>query len=143
MEEDREVSLILGRPFLATGRALIDVEDEKLELRVQEVKVTFKVFEETTPPFEDSSCFRVDVVEAKLNTPSLASHVTPYWQPQLMKMKARKKKKGLGDDDVKPPDKLPEAFYLPLKPNSILLILGKKSYCLGDKSPKKGRKMPP
>ncbi|XP_022880738.1 uncharacterized protein LOC111398009 [Olea europaea var. sylvestris] len=25
MEEDKDVSLILGRPFLATGRALIDV----------------------------------------------------------------------------------------------------------------------
>ena len=25
MEEDREIPIILGRPFLATGRALIDV----------------------------------------------------------------------------------------------------------------------
>ena len=128
---------------MATGRALIDVEDRKLELRVQEVKVTFKVFEATTPLFEASSCFRVDAVEAKLNTPSLPSHATPPWQPQLMKIKARKKKKRLGDDDVKPPDNPPEAFHLPLKPNSISLILRKKSYCLSDKSPKKGRKKPP
>ena len=26
MEDDNEVPLILGRPFLATGRALIDIE---------------------------------------------------------------------------------------------------------------------
>ena len=26
MEEDHEASLILGRPFLATGRAMIDVQ---------------------------------------------------------------------------------------------------------------------
>ena len=26
MEEDYEVSIILGRPFLATGRAMIDVQ---------------------------------------------------------------------------------------------------------------------
>ena len=52
MEEDREVPLILGRPFLATGRVLIDVEEGKLELHVQDDKVTFKVFEATTPPLE-------------------------------------------------------------------------------------------
>ena len=60
-----------------------------------------------------------------------------------MMIKARKKKKRPGDDDLKPPNKLLEALHLPLKPNSISLILGKKSYCLGDKSPKKGRKKPP
>ncbi|KAL5569891.1 hypothetical protein UlMin_026466 [Ulmus minor] len=36
MEEDREVPLILGRPFLATGRTLIDVHQGKLILRVQD-----------------------------------------------------------------------------------------------------------
>ena len=34
MEEDQEVPLILGRPFLATGRALIDVQKGELTLRV-------------------------------------------------------------------------------------------------------------
>ncbi|KAL5564485.1 hypothetical protein UlMin_027649 [Ulmus minor] len=33
MEEDREMPLILGRPFLATGRTLIDVQQGKLILR--------------------------------------------------------------------------------------------------------------
>ena len=32
MKEDKEVPLILERPFLATGKALIDVEEGKLEL---------------------------------------------------------------------------------------------------------------
>ena len=36
MEEDYDVPLILGRPFLATGGALIDVQQEKLILRVQD-----------------------------------------------------------------------------------------------------------
>ena len=142
MEEDREVSLILGRPFLATRRALIDVEEGKLKLRIQEEKVTFKVFEATTPPFKANSIFQVDVVEAKLSTSSPTSYATPPWKPQLMKIKAKKKKKRLGDDDLKPLDKPSEVLYLPLKPNSISLIIGKKSYYLGDKSPKKGRKNP-
>lgn len=45
MEEDADVPLILGRPFLATRRALIDVQQGKLILRFQDKKVTFNVFE--------------------------------------------------------------------------------------------------
>ncbi|XP_022857584.1 uncharacterized protein LOC111378582 [Olea europaea var. sylvestris] len=36
MEEDQEIPLILGRPFLATGRALIDVQGGHLTLRVNQ-----------------------------------------------------------------------------------------------------------
>ncbi|XP_035832796.1 uncharacterized protein LOC118481696 [Helianthus annuus] len=43
MDEDSEVPLILGRPFLATARALIDVHDGKLTLRVDEDEVTFDI----------------------------------------------------------------------------------------------------
>ena len=60
-----------------------------------------------------------------------------------MKIKARKKKKRLGDDDLKLPYKPLEVPYLPFKPNSISLIIRKKSHYLSDKSPKKGRKKPP
>ncbi|XP_062089761.1 uncharacterized protein LOC133796307 [Humulus lupulus] len=35
MEEDEDVPIILGRPFLATGQALIDVQKGDLRLRVQ------------------------------------------------------------------------------------------------------------
>ena len=34
MEEDKEIPIILGRPFLATGRAMIDVQKGELKLRV-------------------------------------------------------------------------------------------------------------
>ncbi|XP_065633460.1 uncharacterized protein LOC136069159 [Quercus suber] len=44
MDKDEEIPLILGRPFLATGRTLIDVQQGKLVLRVGEDKVTFNVF---------------------------------------------------------------------------------------------------
>jgi len=47
MEEDSNVPLILGRPFLATGRTLIDVEEGELILRVQDEQVTFRVFKAT------------------------------------------------------------------------------------------------
>ena len=45
IEKDWEVPLILGRPFLATERTLIDVHQSKLILKVQDEQVTFSVFE--------------------------------------------------------------------------------------------------
>ncbi|XP_016755157.1 uncharacterized protein [Gossypium hirsutum] len=42
-EADKEVSIILRRPFLATRRTLIDVQKGKLTMRVQDDKVTFNV----------------------------------------------------------------------------------------------------
>ncbi|XP_022866664.1 uncharacterized protein LOC111386430 [Olea europaea var. sylvestris] len=43
MEKDEKVPLILGRPFFATGRALIDVQEGKLTLRINEEQVTFNI----------------------------------------------------------------------------------------------------
>ncbi|XP_038877537.1 uncharacterized protein LOC120069796 [Benincasa hispida] len=42
-EADREVPIILGRPFLATGRALIDVLKGELTIRVDNQQVKFNV----------------------------------------------------------------------------------------------------
>ena len=64
MQEDKEVLIILGRPFLATRRAMIDVQKGELRLRVQEVEVTFNVFNSIMHPHDNDSCFRVDVLEA-------------------------------------------------------------------------------
>ena len=41
MEEDKEIPIILGRPFLATGKALIDVQKGELKLRALENEITF------------------------------------------------------------------------------------------------------
>ncbi|XP_060959105.1 uncharacterized protein LOC133030385 [Cannabis sativa] len=43
-EADRDVPIILGRPFLATERTLIDVQNGELTMRVNDQKVTFNVF---------------------------------------------------------------------------------------------------
>ncbi|KAI3816831.1 hypothetical protein L1987_16536 [Smallanthus sonchifolius] len=43
MDEDKNVPIILGRPFLATAKALIDVYSGRLTLRVDEEEVTFDV----------------------------------------------------------------------------------------------------
>ncbi|GJU82264.1 hypothetical protein Tco_1284629 [Tanacetum coccineum] len=43
MDEDELVSIILGCPFLATARAVIDVHEGKLSLRVKNETVTFNI----------------------------------------------------------------------------------------------------
>ncbi|XP_073017867.1 uncharacterized protein [Primulina eburnea] len=64
MEEDIEMSLILGRPFLTTGKALIDVQEGKLRLRVDEEEITFDVFNALKHTLHSYSCYRIDVVDA-------------------------------------------------------------------------------
>ena len=67
MDEDEEIPLILGRPFLATRRTLIDVQQGKLVLRVREDEVTFDVFKPMKFPSKTHSCFQIsdrDVIMA-------------------------------------------------------------------------------
>ncbi|XP_019434536.1 PREDICTED: uncharacterized protein LOC109341151 [Lupinus angustifolius] len=62
-EEDTEVSLILGRPFMKTAQVIIDVDDGKLKVRVQDQELNFNVFETMQHPKDKQHCFRVDVIE--------------------------------------------------------------------------------
>ncbi|CAN6698251.1 unnamed protein product [Malus baccata var. baccata] len=50
MDEDMQTPIILGRPFMATARTLIDVEARTLTLRVQDQFVVFSLFEATKRP---------------------------------------------------------------------------------------------
>ncbi|XP_031266309.1 uncharacterized protein LOC116124712 [Pistacia vera] len=63
MEEDVEIPLILGRPFLAIGKALIHVQRGELILRVGDEKVAFDVFKTMKHPLEDNTCFRIDAFD--------------------------------------------------------------------------------
>ncbi|XP_061345683.1 uncharacterized protein LOC133291437, partial [Gastrolobium bilobum] len=62
-EEDTESPLLLGRPFLATTRSQIDVEQGKLMLRVEEETVTIDVFEAIKHPVDVEDCFSIDVIQ--------------------------------------------------------------------------------
>ena len=70
MEEDKEIPIILGRPFLATGREIIDVQRGELKLRVQEDEVKFNVFEAVRHPVESDTCFMTEIVEAIVSSRS-------------------------------------------------------------------------
>ncbi|GJX78661.1 reverse transcriptase domain-containing protein [Tanacetum coccineum] len=61
---DPRVPLILGRPFLRTGRALIDVYGEELTLRHDDEAVTLKVSQTSRYFYNDAeSINRIDVID--------------------------------------------------------------------------------
>nr|GFA96777.1 hypothetical protein [Tanacetum cinerariifolium] len=58
------VPLILGRPFLRIGRALIDVYGEELTLRVNDEAITFKVGQTSKYFYNDvESINQIDVID--------------------------------------------------------------------------------
>ena len=62
IEEDKEIPLILGRSFLATGRALIDVHNGNLTLRVNDEEVKFNIYHTMKFPNKVQLCNCIDVI---------------------------------------------------------------------------------
>ncbi|XP_010247438.1 PREDICTED: uncharacterized protein LOC104590460 [Nelumbo nucifera] len=64
MQEDVDVPLILRRPFLAMGKAMIDVQQGKLNLRIQDDEIIFKMSDAMKhAPSSDDSCYMIDVID--------------------------------------------------------------------------------
>ena len=62
-EEDSKCPLILGRPFLNTRKAIIDVHEGKITLRVGDESVEFVMPRLMKYPIEEEFCMRVEVVD--------------------------------------------------------------------------------
>ncbi|CAN6552459.1 unnamed protein product [Malus baccata var. baccata] len=76
MDEDLHTPLILGRPFMATARTLIDVEAGTLTLRVQDQSVVFNLFEAAKHLVEQQDCMRIDVLDNMVQDSFYASSNT-------------------------------------------------------------------
>ncbi|XP_062119486.1 uncharacterized protein LOC133833899 [Humulus lupulus] len=63
-EAGRDVPIILGRPFLATERTLIDVKKGEFTMRVSDQQVTFNVFNAMMFPDEIEECSKLIVIES-------------------------------------------------------------------------------
>ncbi|XP_050890422.1 uncharacterized protein LOC127095834 [Lathyrus oleraceus] len=57
------IPIILGRPFLATAGAIIDVKRGKLTFEVGEEKVEFILMQFLKAPAIDDTCFLLDVID--------------------------------------------------------------------------------
>ncbi|XP_022897561.1 uncharacterized protein LOC111411243 [Olea europaea var. sylvestris] len=62
--EDRDIPIILGRPFLATGRTLIDMEKGELILRVEDKQEIFNIYIQYEKPPNKNDCYRIDEEES-------------------------------------------------------------------------------
>ena len=74
MKEDKEVLIILGRSFLATGQALVDVKNGELTLRVGDEEVKFNLIKTVRFSNNDKrTCMRVDSL-----IPSIGENIEFY-----------------------------------------------------------------
>ncbi|XP_070047473.1 uncharacterized protein [Nicotiana tomentosiformis] len=63
---DEEIPIILGRPFLATGRALIDCETRELKMRLNNEEIISNVQQSMRRPSEFANCSLVEPVDVIL-----------------------------------------------------------------------------
>ncbi|VVA39081.1 PREDICTED: LOW QUALITY PROTEIN, partial [Prunus dulcis] len=78
MDEDLQPPIILGRPFMATTRTLIDVEAGTLTLWVQDQFVVFNLFETAKRSAEQQERMLIDMVDnmpPKLELKPLPEHL--------------------------------------------------------------------
>nr|XP_009623091.1 uncharacterized protein LOC104114369 [Nicotiana tomentosiformis] len=74
-EPDQEVPFILGHPFLATGRAIIDVCEGKMTMRVGDQVEVFNVYKGLRLPAHYEELSMISVVESN------ATSLVPYMSP--------------------------------------------------------------
>ena len=74
MEEDTQVPLLLGRPFLGTGVALIDVQKGELTLRVGNEAVHFNLSRSLEHPDVDAEIENNSLLSVELNSDCTLQH---------------------------------------------------------------------
>ncbi|GJU75938.1 reverse transcriptase domain-containing protein [Tanacetum coccineum] len=111
-EADPRVPLILGRSFLRTGRALIDVYGEEITLRVDNEAVTFNLDQTTRySSTNDKSINRIDIIDEVCEeyalkllgfNKSLGGNPTPTSEPFTSEFILEEIEAYLKDDSISP-----------------------------------------
>ncbi|XP_074306115.1 uncharacterized protein LOC141641348 [Silene latifolia] len=84
MAEDSQVHIILGRPFLHTAGALIDVRHGSLTLRVGDDTIRFVLYNISKhPPDSKASCHMINVFDPTSDCLALCSHRNPPDAPAI------------------------------------------------------------
>ncbi|GKE11649.1 putative laccase [Tanacetum coccineum] len=72
MLEDSRILIILGRPFMATAWAMIDVFNKKITLRVGDDEVIFNMDQSMKkPPSENDECYSIDELDDTVHKETL------------------------------------------------------------------------
>ncbi|XP_050895944.1 uncharacterized protein LOC127102642 [Lathyrus oleraceus] len=63
IKEDDEIPVLLGRPFLLTAGAIIDVKRGKLTFEVGDEKIEFILSKFLMAPVIEDSCYAIDIID--------------------------------------------------------------------------------
>lgn len=63
IKEDYNIPMILGRPFLATSNAIVDVKQGKLTFEVGEEKIAFILYQFLKAHSIDDTCYFIDIID--------------------------------------------------------------------------------
>ncbi|XP_050895513.1 uncharacterized protein LOC127102151 [Lathyrus oleraceus] len=84
IEEDNDVPLILGRPFMKTACTMITIYDGLMKVRVQDEEVTFNLFDAMKHSKDKRACFRVDTIDEEIVKIQKQTHLTTPLERALM-----------------------------------------------------------
>ena len=65
IEEDADIPLILGRPFMSTVSCVVDMGKKMLQMGIEDQKINFDLFHEDKEPPDWNVCFKVHVMEER------------------------------------------------------------------------------
>ena len=65
-EEDIEIPLILGRPFMLTTSCVVDMGKRKLEIGIDDQKISFNLFNEEKHLLDQNVCSKVNELKNEM-----------------------------------------------------------------------------
>ena len=65
IEEDVDIPLILGHPFISTASWMVDIIKKILQMGIEDQKISFDLFQEDKDPPRQNVCLKVHVMEEK------------------------------------------------------------------------------
>ena len=66
IEEDAEIPLILGRPFMLTANCVVDMGKGNLQMGIDDQKITFDLFDAEKHSLDRNVCSKMDEVENEM-----------------------------------------------------------------------------
>ena len=66
IEKDTDIPLILGCPFMATASCVVDMGKKKLEMGIEDQKISFELFDEERTLLDQNVCLEVKESEEKV-----------------------------------------------------------------------------
>ena len=126
MDEEGNNSVILGRPFLATARTIIDVEKGEMIFRVHDEQMTINVFKAMQYPAEKESYMRIDVVDSLVEEVFETNHQLKQEEVQDIQKQEENKLEEPEEPSEAKKEEVPQQELKPLPPHLKYAFLGEK-----------------